>query len=59
VRVHRRKAYFSNHPENPKDEVDYLMLYCFELASKIGTDFGLKPETFWSRSFLMRIGGGD
>jgi hypothetical protein len=33
------KLIFSTHPENPKDEVDYLMRYCFELASKIGTDF--------------------
>ena len=33
------KIAFSNNPVNPKDEVDYLMLYCFKLAEKFGEDF--------------------
>lgn len=33
------KIRFSQHPESPKDEVDYLMLYCFELANQFGQDF--------------------
>jgi len=33
------KIKFSNNPVNPKDEVDYLMLYCFKLAEKFGEDF--------------------
>ncbi len=33
------KLRFSRFPDHPQDDVDYLMRYCFELASKIGTDF--------------------
>lgn len=33
------KINFSKHPFDPKDEVDYLMLYCFKLAEKFGEDF--------------------
>jgi len=33
------KIEFSKHPVNPKDEVEYLMIYCFELAKKFGEDF--------------------
>jgi len=34
-----KKIKFSKNPDNPKDEVDYLMLYCIELAGKFGEDF--------------------
>lgn len=37
------KISFSNNPVNPGDEVDHLMLYCFQLAEKLGKDF--KDET--------------
>ena len=33
------KIFFSKSLLDPKDEVDYLMLYCFELAEKFGEDF--------------------
>jgi hypothetical protein len=33
------KISFSKDPGNPADEVDYLMLYCFQLAEKFGEDF--------------------
>lgn len=33
------KIGFSLNPVNPKDKVDYLMMYCFELAEKFGADF--------------------
>ena len=33
------KAEFSKNPYNPKDEVDFLMKYCFELAATFGEDF--------------------
>jgi len=33
------KIQFSQHPVKPKDEVDYLMLYCFELAERFGQNF--------------------
>ena len=33
------KIEFSNLPVDPKDEVDYLMLHCFELAKKFNEDF--------------------
>lgn len=33
------KIRFSKNPIAPKDEVDYLMLYCFELAEKFDEDF--------------------
>ncbi|MFO7720188.1 MAG: hypothetical protein R6W85_07095 [Gillisia sp.] len=38
------KIRFSRNPINPKDEVDYLMLYCFELAEKFGQDFRDETE---------------
>lgn len=33
------KIAFSKNLINPKDEVDYLMMYCFEQAEKFGEDF--------------------
>jgi hypothetical protein len=33
------KIVFSKNSANPKDEVDCLMVYCFELAEKFGEDF--------------------
>jgi hypothetical protein len=33
------KIKFSRYPLQPKDEVDYLMLYCFKLAEKFGENF--------------------
>jgi len=33
------KIRFSKNPDSPKDEVDYLMLFCFDLARKFGEDF--------------------
>jgi len=33
------KIIFSENPENPKDEVDFPMQYCFELAKRFGEDF--------------------
>lgn len=33
------KITFSTHPEDPKDEVDFLMKHCFDLAEKMGKDF--------------------
>ncbi|MFD2892769.1 hypothetical protein ACFS5J_12175 [Flavobacterium chuncheonense] len=38
------KIKFSKSMKNPKDEVDYLMLYCFELAEKFGEDFHTETE---------------
>ncbi|TRX71947.1 hypothetical protein [Carboxylicivirga sp. M1479] len=35
----RSKQAFSKLLINPADEVDYLMIYCMELANKIGEDF--------------------
>lgn len=33
------KIRFSENPDNPKDEVDYLILFCFELGAEFGGDF--------------------
>ena len=38
------KISFSQDPTNPTDEVDYLMLHCFELARKFGQDFTLETK---------------
>lgn len=38
------KIQFSKSLVNPNDEVDYLMLYCFELAEKFGEDFHSETE---------------
>ena len=38
------KIEFSKSLVNPIDEVDYLMLYCFELAEKFGEDFHSETE---------------
>ena len=35
----RDKIEFSHSLNNPRDEVDFLMLYCFDLASSFGEDF--------------------
>lgn len=35
----RAKIAFSANQARPSDEVDYLMLHCFELAAKMGEDF--------------------
>ena len=34
-----QKIAFSKKLVNPKDEVDYLMIYCFKLAEAFGEDF--------------------
>ncbi|WP_242084892.1 hypothetical protein [Aestuariivivens sediminis] len=39
-----RKIQFSKTLVNPEDEVDYLMLYCFELAGRFGEDFHAETE---------------
>ena len=33
------KIHFSKNPVNPRDEVDFLMLHCFNLAKKMNHDF--------------------
>ncbi len=33
------KIKFSHNPKDPEDEVDYLMLHCFQLAEKFGKNF--------------------
>ena len=33
------KIRFSQNPVNPKDEVDYLIMHCIELAKRFGEDF--------------------
>lgn len=38
------KVRFSKNPIDPKDEVDYLMLFCFELAERFGEDFQNETE---------------
>lgn len=38
------KIEFSKRMINPKDEVDYLMLHCFELAEKFGEEFHAETE---------------
>ena len=38
------KIVFSKNPIDPKDEVDYLMLYCFKLAEKFGEEFQTETE---------------
>ena len=35
----RRKILFSNYPVNPEDDVDHLILFCFQLADKINENF--------------------
>jgi len=37
------KIHFSDKPENPKDETDFMLLYCFDLGNRFGEDF--RPET--------------
>lgn len=38
------KIKFSKNPIHPKDEVDHLMLYCFQLSEKFGEEFGAETE---------------
>lgn len=38
------KISFSKNLKNPKDEVDFLMIHCFELAHKINEDFNSETE---------------
>ncbi len=38
------KIDFSKNRSDPKDEVDYLMLYCFELAQRFGENFDEETE---------------
>lgn len=38
------KIQFSENPNNPKDEVDFLMLHCFNLAKKFNEDFQLETK---------------
>lgn len=33
------KISFSDNPDNPRDDVESMMMYCFELAKKFGEDF--------------------
>ena len=33
------KIRFSKNPDYPKDEIDYMMLFCFKLAESFGEDF--------------------
>ena len=40
----QEKIRFSLHPENPIDEADYLMLYCFQLADRFGEDFSAETK---------------
>jgi hypothetical protein len=35
----QEKIRFSEFSENPQDEVDYLMIYCFDIARRFGEDF--------------------
>lgn len=35
----KEKIQFTENPKNPKDEVDFLMLHCFNLAKKFKEDF--------------------
>ena len=46
------KIKFSKSMKNPKDEVDYLMLYCFELAEKFGEDFHAETEDILNSLFF-------
>ena len=39
-----QKIAFSKNLNNPKDEVDYLMIYCFELAKRFEQDFQAETE---------------
>jgi hypothetical protein len=38
------KIWFSKNLIGPKDEIDNLMLYCFELAERFGEDFQVETE---------------
>ncbi|MDF2157087.1 hypothetical protein [Algoriphagus sp. CAU 1675] len=38
------KIKFSKNPIDPKDEVDHLMSYCFDLAKKFGEEFNNETE---------------
>ena len=38
------KIAFSNNPVNPKDEVECLMIYCFDLAERFGEDFRFETK---------------
>jgi len=38
------KTAFANNPVNPKDDVDCLMMYCFELAERFGADFHAETQ---------------
>lgn len=38
------KINFSKNPINPNDEVDYMMLFCFELAERFGENFQAETE---------------
>ncbi len=38
------KIAFSKNPIDPKDEADYLMLYCFQLAERFGENFDEETE---------------
>lgn len=42
------KIEFAKHPKNPKDSVDYLMLYCFELADKFKEEFSEETQDILS-----------
>jgi len=40
----KEKINFSENPISPKDEVDYLMLHCFQLAKKFNQDFRFETK---------------
>jgi len=54
------KINFANDPNNPKDVADYLMLYCFEAASRFGEDFFEETHDILSSMLFdaKRIGKG-
>lgn len=40
----KEKIQFSENPNNPKDEVDFLMLHCFNLSKRFHEDFQLETK---------------
>src|SRR3989344_1268615 len=42
------KIEFSKYPRDPKDNIDNLMMYCFELANNFGEDFTKETEDILS-----------
>ncbi len=40
----KEKIQFSENPDNPKDEIDFLMLHCFNLAKRFHEDFQMETK---------------